>query len=168
MRHVVEDRDLGFKNMQAFLRARGGALTLEVVAGFRGNGPGGASHQESPELTVAQVAAFHEFGAGDNPERSFMRTTFDENVRAYDQLQRVALGRALDAGVRGGRGAGMGALRREYGRIGLRMASDMQRKITAGLSPPLQEATIRRKGSSKPLIDTGQTRASIDSEVRRP
>jgi phage gpG-like protein len=55
---------------------------------------------------------------------------------------------------------------------GLRRAAaylegEIKKTITAGRSEwkPLKPATIRRKGSSKPLIDTGKLRASITHRV---
>ncbi len=42
----------------------------------------------------------------------------------------------------------------------------VKEKITEGIPPPLRETTIARKGSSKPLIDTGTLRASITHKVK--
>ena len=39
--------------------------------------------------------------------------------------------------------------------------------ITEGITPALKSATIKRKKSSKPLIDTGQLLNSITYEVRK-
>ena len=50
--------------------------------------------------------------------------------------------------------------------IGLFVKGLIQGRMSAGIPPPLKASTIARKGSSKPLINTGQLRASIDYEVR--
>jgi hypothetical protein len=43
---------------------------------------------------------------------------------------------------------------------------DLRAHVRAGLEPPLQPATIRRKGSSTPLIDSGRLLQSFAYEVR--
>jgi hypothetical protein len=42
----------------------------------------------------------------------------------------------------------------------------MVQTINAGIEPGLNERTIERKGSSKPLIDTGRLKGSITHEIR--
>lgn len=51
--------------------------------------------------------------------------------------------------------------------LGLRAVGDVQSRIADGIEPAISKATAARKGSTKPLIDTGRLRQSIDSEVRR-
>jgi hypothetical protein len=41
------------------------------------------------------------------------------------------------------------------GRLGAVIKGQLQESITNTNEPPLKPATVRRKGSSKPLIDTG-------------
>jgi len=50
--------------------------------------------------------------------------------------------------------------------IGVLVQGMIRARISKGIPPPLAPATITRKGSSKPLIDTGQLRGSIDFELR--
>jgi hypothetical protein len=50
--------------------------------------------------------------------------------------------------------------------IGMRVVGDIQDRISDGIPPPNSPITIARKGSSKPLIDSGQLRQSISFEVR--
>lgn len=49
--------------------------------------------------------------------------------------------------------------------LGLRHVGLMKQRISDGLSPPNTPETIRRKRSSTPLIQTGQLRNSIASQV---
>jgi hypothetical protein len=43
---------------------------------------------------------------------------------------------------------------------------DIQHEITVLRHPPNAPATIRAKGSSKPLIDTGEMRQSVTYQIR--
>lgn len=108
-------------------------------------------------LTVAEVAAFHEFGLG-VPQRSFIRSWFDEAIEEnraliHSQL-RLVVQRKLTLDV---------ALER----IALKLEANIKRRIRNRIPPPLAQSTIDRKGSSVPLIDTGQLRNAIRARVVR-
>ena len=51
--------------------------------------------------------------------------------------------------------------------VGRVAAADIQTKISSIYSPPLSPITIRRKGSSKPLIETGLMLASVSNAVNK-
>jgi len=130
---------------------------LSVTVGVQGD----MAQEEHPEgaMTMATLAAIHEFGSEDGrhpPARSFLRSTFDENVRKYDQLmlkgaQKVEKGRAVAKAV--------------MFQLGETVRADIIKKIKAGIPPPLSQVTIDRKGSSVPLIDKGHLIGSITSVV---
>jgi len=150
----VRDIDRGWKKHGLTLRrqALGGPHVLVGVQGPEAT----AAHAES-ELTVAEVASYHEFGRGNNPERSFIRETFD--------IKRLEMGMALRP-LASQVVAGKMTARRALEIIGMKAQSDIQGRIEEGIDPPLKESTIKRKKSSKPLIDTGQLKNSITYEVR--
>ena len=50
-------------------------------------------------------------------------------------------------------------------RLGAKMVADVQEKLTDINSPPNAPATIAKKGSSNPLIDTGGLRQRITYKV---
>ena len=50
-------------------------------------------------------------------------------------------------------------------KLGILAQGDIQGEITALSSPPNSPVTIARKGSSKPLIDTGAMRAAVTWKV---
>jgi hypothetical protein len=50
-------------------------------------------------------------------------------------------------------------------RLGAKVASMMQGRISAGIDPPNAPATIEAKGSSKPLVNTGQLKSGITWRV---
>jgi hypothetical protein len=63
----------------------------------------------------------------------------------------------LAAGARVYEGKIVAAARR-WACMGLRMTADQRKRITEGegIPPPLAESTVKEKGSSRPLVDTGQ------------
>jgi len=112
------------------------------------------------------VASVHEFGATIQrgkgsfsiPERSFLRTSFDEKNEEWasffkNQLKYVL---ALEMDVQ-----------TLFNRLGARMVGDIQEKITDLDAPPNAPSTIAKKGSSNPLIDTGGLRMRITYRVVR-
>lgn len=58
-------------------------------------------------------------------------------------------------------------LSKVLGVIGAVMEAKVKETITGGRPewPPLKESTVKRKGHSKPLIETGRLRASITHKV---
>jgi phage gpG-like protein len=105
--------------------------------------------------TVVEIATIHEFGLGNNPRRSFIADGYDESI---DEAKR----RLKKAGIRIADGANPIV---EAERFGLWAAGEYQERMARGIPPALKPATIARKGSDKPLIDTGQLRSSITHKV---
>jgi len=146
-RHTT-DRDLGLKR---FMRELQKAKVTEVVVGVQQ----GSDNAEGE--SIAEYAAYNEFGTEKIPERSFMRSAFDENVndlsrqldRSYAQIQ-----------------AGTMTVYKALGLVGLRHQDQIQHKIDTNVPPPNAPATIAAKGSSHTLIDTGAMRASIRYIIR--
>lgn len=108
------------------------------------------------DLTVADVASFHEFGTRNVPQRSFIRGWFDEQIDVNRELLRTALTEVV---------SGKRPLQQALERVALKMEANVKRRIRNRIPPPLKPETIARKGSSVPLIDTGQLRASIRAKV---
>lgn len=138
------------------LRRIGSLMGTEINAGITG-APGASRHGDT-SLTVADVAYRNEFGIG-VPERPWMRMTNAQQKYVWfrlcaDIVQKTA--KDQDRAERGLR------------RLGLRMISDYKATIRAGVSPPNSAETIERKGSSKPLIDTGQMINAHRAEVVLP
>jgi hypothetical protein len=127
----------------------------------------GGELTEDGDITLAGYASVNEFGSADGrvPERSFLRSTVDENAAKYGDLLTKAMGRATDRIVRGE--AAPSIIYTELGRVGLRAVRDVKRKIRDLRDPPNSPVTIALKGSSNPLIDTGHMRKSISHRVRK-
>lgn len=129
-----------------------------VRVGILDDAPKRTADGDAADLSLLEIAAVHEFGAPDLgiPQRSFIRATIDARTGDIEKLQKAVAGRVL-----------AGGLTTEQGlhQIGAKVASMMQAAINAGINPPLKEETIERKGSSKPLVDTGQLKSSITWQV---
>lgn len=101
---------------------------------------------------VAEYAAANEFGTARIPERSFIRSTFDEET--------ATLTRMMDAA----------ALRAQTMLIPLadalipaanHLRSSIIRKISSGPPPPNAPSTVAAKGYDAPLVHTGQLQRAI-------
>jgi hypothetical protein len=113
------------------------------------------THAGGEGLTVGDIATFHEFGTQTVPQRSFIRAWFDEG---QDEHQRV-IREELDAAAKGV------PLQTALERIALRLEGSCKQRMAQGIPPPLSPVTVARKGSSTPLIDTGQLRGAIRARV---
>ena len=140
------------------IKDNGASKVLATVGSFSSRAPAidvgviGESTSREEGLTNAIIAEIHELGLG-VPERSWLRAWIDENQKeiqsTLDLLNRqVAQGRITSD---------------QYAhRFGAWAVSQIQARISARIDPPLAQSTIDRKGSSVPLIDSGQFRTSIN------
>lgn len=141
----------GLAGLKAKLQA---IADLEVRVGVLGDGG-----YHDADLTNAELLAIHEFGAprAGIPERAPVRTAFDQHERAWQALAAKLLKAVIAERL---------APEQALGLLGERAVADMRTTIRAGLPPPLQPATVRRKGSTTPLIDTGRLLQAIAWEIR--
>lgn len=114
--------------------------------------------EDGQSTTVAQVAKWNEFGTSRIPERSFIRSTFDERNRAYSALVEKLI---LLVYLRQETVLGTLAI------LGQMIETDIKNKIVTLRDPPNAPGTIKKKKSSNPLIDTGQMKNSIRYVVYR-
>jgi phage gpG-like protein len=148
----VTVRDLGWERIK---RDLGSAVARAVRVGVQGP-EGAAVHDDSDGLTNAQLAAIHEFGTATVPERSFIRATIEAHGREYERILGAEAAKII---------AGRSTVERSLTLLGMRVEGDMKATIEAGIPPPLAPVTVAAKGSSQPLIDSGQLRNSITSKV---
>jgi len=107
----------------------------------------------------ALIAMVHEFGSPSKniPARSFLRSTVLEQADKYAQIIGETIPNAVASGM---------SIEDAYAGLGTVAMNDVKRKIANGPFAPLKDTTVKRKGSSKPLIDDGDLRKSIKYEVR--
>jgi hypothetical protein len=151
MSRSVIIKDLGWQRIVAEL-ARMEATTVDVGI----HDDAGSGEEGTP---IAAYASYNEYGTGRGvPERSFLRSTFDETIEKLNRLR----GRLLEAVYEGRMTAELaGAL------LGEQHSADIKRKIGSNLPPPNAPSTVRAKGSSSTLIDSGAMRQAVRYEVNR-
>nr|DAO21582.1 MAG TPA: virion morphogenesis protein [Caudoviricetes sp.] len=168
----VIDRDLGYtvavKNLEAF-------AGKSVEAGIFAN----AGINEKTSL--ADIAVWNEYGVTIAvtpkmrayfhsqdihlkksttririPARPFMRQAADKNATKWgDDAERLAA-MAIH---------GM-STEQALEVLGVEVKGDIQDIFTSGSFAPNAELTIQKKGSSRPLIDSGRLRASVDFRIK--
>lgn len=106
-------------------------------------------------LTVATIGTVNEYGSedGHTPERSFMRSTFREQIKKYrGNMQKIVQAVLV----------GKYTAREGMGRLGRLAEQDIKAKITSGVEPANAASTVKAKGGSTgTLRDDGQLLASI-------
>lgn len=139
----VIDRDLGLK---AFIRQLEEAKACQVTIGIH-------EGEFNKGKSIAEYAAANEYGTHRGiPERSFMRSSFDENRHGIS----VVMGQQF-AKVKRGEKTVVAAL----GHLGLYHQAQIKAKISSNMQPANDQKTIKRKKSSATLIDTGAMRNSV-------
>lgn len=127
----------------------------EIAVGFPvGSESAGLSYPGGQK--VVDVAAMNEFGIG-VPERSFLRAGGREFVETSKSLFEKAVIKINEGGSN---------IEDESEKIGLKASAFIKQKIVDLKDPPNSEETVRRKGSSNPLVDTGLMRQSVTHVVR--
>lgn len=115
-------------------------------------------------ISIGELAAIHEFGLGNVPRRSMLAEYVDANQQEIERDVEAAGKRAADY-RRSRPGTQPQALKVELGRIAAKHVGKIQERIANGIAPELDSETIRRKGSSTPLVDTGQLKSSVTWEI---
>ena len=139
----VKDTD----NTDEFLKMLNSMIKNEVTIGLHGDVGG----------DILSRGIYNEFGTDKIPERSFIRAGFDtEKNNISNDMIKIAE-RVVDGQMKV--------------KTGLNLLGDATKgriqEFAVDLSdPPNAQATIDAKGSSNPLVDTGQMIGSIDYKVK--
>ena len=140
--------DMGWEDTRSELRRLHGT---QVEVGIQTGAKGGDG------TSLAARAMFNEYGTKKIPSRSFMRTAFDTGLEAL-----VGVGRKVYDAI---------LLRKLSANDGARLMGEFHQNQVTGMldsitSPPNSPVTIERKGSSKPLVDSGDMRTAIRYEIK--
>jgi hypothetical protein len=167
----IEDKDLGLDAIMKELKALG---SMAVKVGFPEESTGKQQGKkrvvrfkkgkrvknaiETGEPTIAQIATWNEYGVPSRkiPPRPFVTGWADnkaDNIKATEDK--------LYKNVVDGKWTADDAMQQlgEFGQDGVKSY------IISGEFPANSEITIKRKGSSRPLIDTGTMRNSVRFQV---
>lgn len=148
----VRFRDRITPEGQRFFRELAELNELEVRVGFqRGDA------QEDDGTDICDVAAFNELGTDHIPARPFIRQSVDDNeskINSFlkEEVKDFARGKSAEQILK---------------EIGIFQKDLMQDKITSGSFAPNAESTIKKKGSSKPLVDTGRMQQSVNYVIQK-
>lgn len=159
----VEEVDRGWDKIKGQLKA---AKRAEPVVDIGILGAEAAkAHPDDSGLTNVQLGTIHEFGGSNDrpPERSFLRATLDAGRTKYERLVQRGVKLAYE---------GKMTFEEALGLAGAKAAADVDKRIRAGIAPPLADSTIIKKTvagkrGTTPLIDTGQLAGSITWIVRK-
>jgi len=145
----VKDIDRGWNNI---LRELEKAKQMEVAVGI-------LEGSQNEGTSIAEYAAYNEFGTDNIPSRPFMAMSFDENVAAIDSDFRTQSRRLVAGEVTADQALTI---------IGQKHASRIQNTITGrDILPALAPSTIAaKKGSTKTLVDTGAMANAVQIEIR--
>ena len=110
-------------------------------------------------INMATLLAIHVLGAPSRgiPQRDPLRPPLIANAQRYTDLMAQGIKNALADGT---------DPNVVYEKIGIVAVNDVNDYFVNGSFKPLDQKTIDRKGSSKPLIDTEELRGAITYEVR--
>jgi hypothetical protein len=157
----VKVNDKGWKKLLKRVTPLG---EYEAHVGILAAKGGNERHKASGgKITLLELAAIHEFGspAANIPERSFIRRTFNESegqaeLKAiYSKIARAVIAGKLTA-------------EQAIQLLGMKMQSMVRNRILVDMiPPPNRPSTVARKGSSRPLVDTGQLVGALTYEVRK-
>lgn len=179
--HVIVN-DLGLREIAREMKAADGIRTTIGIQGTEAS----ADHNG---ISNANLGAVHEFGASidhpggtafypgegfisnasatpdmprtgphriEIPQRSFLGSTFDINRGTYERMIDDGVGRAIDEKT---------SPRNAFALTGEKYLADVRNAINSGIAPALKQATIDRKRSSKPLVDTGQLKGALTTKT---
>ena len=125
---------------------------LEVKVGYQAG-----KAREDDGTDICDVAMWNELGTENIPSRPFMRNSVDGNM---DKITSFMKGQAKEI-LHGGNAE------QSLKKIGMFQKGLIQNEITNGSFAPNSPATIRKKGSRKPLIDTGRMRQSVNYVIQK-
>ena len=157
MSSKIIDKDLGWKNIKKQLRA---LKDKEVASGLFGN------EEKNPETNISFRGIVNEYGtesAGKNknitiPARPFTQQAYETNKRNIYKFIDTNYSLVL---------TGRQTTEKMLNRLGIYHSDQIKDSITTGDFTANAPSTIARKGSSKPLIDSGEMRQKTTYVIRK-
>lgn len=105
----------------------------------------------------ATKAAINEYGTSKIPQRPFMRTAVSRHGKSWGEKSAKSVQSVIKCMP----------ISQVTELVGMQMKSDISSTLTNGPWTPNSVVTIAKKGSSRPLIDTGELMASITYKVEK-
>ena len=150
-KNKTTDKDLGYKRIiKDSEKIKGSFLTIGVHDGE------GSEIYEDSSATVAEVAFWNEYGTVTAPERSFLRSTIDENRTELERLTAKLLGEVI---------SGKLDTNKALSKLGFKIETMVKKKILDLNDPVNAPSTVAEKGFNNPLVDSRRLWRSIAFEV---
>lgn len=109
--------------------------------------------------SIAEIGAIQEFGNGKIPSRPWMRQTFDAGGSSeISSFITSVFNKLLSKNVSASQMLKL---------VGHKYESMTKKKLTSGPWKANAPSTVKKKGSSRPLIDTGRLRGSIKYVIKK-
>ena len=125
---------------------------ITIKVGFPSESPETQSTKDG--VSAVFKATVNNFGLGNNPKRPFMNIAFAKNKREYRKIIIKSFKKIETLDVV-----------KFSNKLGLKGQGDVQKEIVALRSPANSEVTVKAKGSSNPLIDSGHMVGSVTYQV---
>ena len=148
-RPITTDTDKGRKRiLRQMAKVKGSHVSIGLHEDEQPYGDG---------TRVQDVGYWHEFGVG-QAERSWLRSTFDENRRKWRRRTKVLLASVI---------LGRTTVERSLRQLGFEMKNEVQNKIETMRTPGNAPSTIAQKPTigDNPLINTRKLKRSVKSKV---
>jgi hypothetical protein len=145
----VIDKDMGWRQIEINIKQFQGR---QIKIGLMGN--------ETVEgVSVVDYAVYNEFGTSRIPSRPFMATTADRYREQTLIVAQNIVGQVIDLKY---------SVNTALARLGAWYQAQVQKTIRDAKewAVPNAPGTIRQKGSSSPLIDTGRMIGAVRYEVK--
>lgn len=117
-------------------------------AGYLKDDKGKKPYDEANPPIMEDVALWNEFGTENIPARPFLRTAQRKAVERGQHIVKRRMEENSD-------------VEQICKDLGMMMQAEIKNQITRGTFTPNAESTIKRKGSSRPLVDTGNLLQSV-------
>lgn len=113
-----------------------------------------AAGSDEDGTKIAVIAAVQEFGSSDGriPERSFLRVPLSAEQKRFTETIRRMVPEVVH---------GTATTRQMLDMVGDQAVGVVQQAISEGIAPANAPSTVKRKGSSTPLVDTGALSGAI-------
>ncbi|MEX5438896.1 hypothetical protein WCE01_01765 [Acinetobacter indicus] len=128
----------------------GGHVEVGWLASQTHIGRGGGKRS----ITMADLAAIHYHGVPSKniPKRDVVTPALEQNQEKYFGFIERSIPALMDGSM---------DLRTMWEYLGMEGMADIQKQMVTARLAPLHPRTIKRKGSSRPLIDSGQLRQGV-------
>lgn len=141
-------KDTGFKDYENLLK---NLQKVEIKVGIL------ADSKNKEGESIADYAIANEYGTDKIPARPFLSSTTDEESEKWQKL--------IDDGYDKMLGTQKFDMHQHLSKVGEVMTNDIKLKIANNVPPPNAPSTIKRKKSSRTLIDTGAMLQSVNYKI---